>query len=57
MNRYGSCYAILNIEKHATIADIKNAYKKLAKTYHPDKNSDVTAKAEFQMINEANAIC
>ncbi|MDP4208192.1 MAG: J domain-containing protein [Bacteroidota bacterium] len=50
-------YKVLGIEKTATPADIKNAYRKLARKYHPDLNpNDKDAKANFQQINEANAV-
>ena len=50
-------YKILGIDKTATSADIKNAYRKLARKYHPDLNpNDKDAKANFQQINEANEV-
>lgn len=50
-------YKILGIDKKATEKDIKNAYRKLARKYHPDLNpNDKTAKHNFQQINEANEV-
>jgi curved DNA-binding protein len=50
-------YKILEIDKNATDADIKKAYRKLARKYHPDLNpNDVHAKKKFQQINEANEV-
>ena len=50
-------YKILGIDKTATPADIKNAYRKLARKYHPDLNpNDKDAKTKFQQINEANEV-
>jgi len=50
-------YKILGIEKTATPQDIKNAYRKLARKYHPDLNpDDRDAKKNFQQINEANEV-
>ncbi len=50
-------YKILGIEKKATANDIKNAYRKLARKYHPDLNpKDADAKKNFQQINEANEV-
>jgi len=50
-------YKILGIEKNATVADIKSAYRKLARKYHPDLNpNDADAKRNFQQINEANEV-
>ena len=50
-------YKILGIEKSATPKDIKNAYRKLARKFHPDLNpNDTDAKKNFQQINEANEV-
>ena len=48
-------YNILNINKNATKDEIKNAYKKLAMKYHPDKNIDNKEEAEekFKQVSEA----
>lgn len=48
-------YKILGIEKTATQDEIKKAYRKLARKYHPDLNpNDKEANRQFQQINEAN---
>lgn len=50
-------YKILGIEKNATASDIKKAYRKQARKYHPDLNpNDTDAKKNFQQINEANEV-
>lgn len=50
-------YKILEIQKSATEAEIKKAYRKLARKYHPDLNpNDKTAEAKFKSINEANEV-
>jgi curved DNA-binding protein len=50
-------YKILGIDKSATPKDIKNAFRKLARKYHPDLNpNDKDAKRNFQQINEANEV-
>jgi len=50
-------YKILGIEKTATAKDVKSAYRKLARKYHPDLNpNDTDAKSKFQQINEANEV-
>jgi curved DNA-binding protein len=50
-------YKLLGINKTATPKDIKNAYRKLARKYHPDLNpNDKDAKRNFQQINEANEV-
>jgi curved DNA-binding protein len=50
-------YKVLEVDKNATEADIKKAYRKLARKYHPDLNpNDAGAKKKFQQINEANEV-
>jgi curved DNA-binding protein len=50
-------YEVLGLQKNASSDDIKKAYRKLAKQYHPDANpDDATAKKKFQQINEANEV-
>jgi len=50
-------YKILGVDKTATDKDIKSAYRKLARKYHPDLNpDDKDAKRKFQQINEANEV-
>jgi curved DNA-binding protein CbpA len=47
-------YTILGLKKNASDADIKNAYRKLAKEYHPDANpGDREAERRFKEIREA----
>jgi len=50
-------YKILGIDKSASDADIKKAYRKLARKLHPDLNpDDKEAHKKFQQINEANEV-
>lgn len=54
---YIDYYKILEIDKSASQEEIKKAYRKLARKYHPDLNpKDKDAKAKFQQINEANEV-
>ena len=50
-------YSILGIDKSASEADIKKAYRKLARKYHPDVNpDDKEAEHKFKEVNEANEV-
>ena len=50
-------YKILGIEKKSTQEEIKKAYRKLARKYHPDLNpNDKEAETKFKAINEANEV-
>ena len=50
-------YAILGVSKTATADDIKRAYRKLARKYHPDLNpGDTAAEARFKDLNEAHEV-
>jgi DnaJ-class molecular chaperone len=50
-------YKILGVNRKATEEEIKKAYRKLAKTHHPDKNpNDKEAENKFKEISEAYEI-
>src|SRR6516162_1674588 len=50
-------YKILGVDKNASAEEIKKAYRKLARKYHPDLNpNDKEANRKFQQINEANEV-
>ncbi len=49
----GDLYAVLGVKRTATSNEIKSAYRRLARKYHPDVNSDPAAQSKFAQINEA----
>lgn len=50
-------YATLGVSKDASDADVKKAYRKLARTHHPDQNpGDEAAEKKFKEISEAYAV-
>lgn len=50
-------YKVLGIDKSASTAEIKKAFRKLAVKYHPDKNAgDKNAEDKFKEVNEANEV-
>src|SRR2546430_5376475 len=54
---YKDYYKILGVSKDASEKDIKQAYRKLARKYHPDVNPDnKEAEEKFKEINEANEV-
>lgn len=54
---YQDYYKTLGVDRKATPADIKKAYRRLARELHPDRNpGDKTAEARFKQVNEANEV-
>ena len=51
--KYKDYYETLGIKREATDAEIKSAYRKLARKYHPDVNKTKEAEEKFKDINEA----
>lgn len=50
---YKDYYDILGVKREATDAEIKSAYRKMARKYHPDVNKTKEAESKFKDINEA----
>jgi curved DNA-binding protein len=46
-------YKILNVESSASDAEIKTAYRRLARKYHPDVSKEKAAEEKFKSVNEA----
>ena len=51
--KYQDYYQILGVSRDASDADIKKSYRKLARQYHPDVNSEASAEEKFKQVNEA----
>ncbi len=49
-------YEILGVSKTASKDEIKSAYKKLAKQYHPDVSKEINANEKFKEVSEAYAV-
>ena len=54
---YRDYYEILGVPRSATQAEVKKAFRKLARAHHPDRNpGDPAAERRFKDVNEANAV-
>ena len=51
--KYQDYYKMFGLERNATAKDIKKAYRKLARKYHPDINKEKTAEENFKKVAEA----
>src|SRR5688500_11551118 len=53
MARHTDYYKVLGVDRKASQDDIKKAYRKLARKYHPDTNKDSGAEERFKQVSEA----
>src|SRR5438094_7391025 len=53
---YKDYYKTLGVPKNASTVDIKKAYRKLARQYHPDVNKKPEAEKKFKEVNEAHEV-
>ena len=54
--QYKDYYRILDLQRGATQGEIKQAYRKLARKYHPDVSTEREAEARFKEVNEAHEV-
>ena len=53
---YKDYYEVLGVSRDASQDEIRRAYRKLAREYHPDLNSDPDAEERFKELGEANEV-
>ncbi|MCG6859715.1 MAG: DnaJ domain-containing protein [Chromatiaceae bacterium] len=56
MLQYKDYYKILGVDRDATQDEVKRAYRKLARKYHPDVSKEPDAEERFKEVNEANEV-
>ncbi len=54
--KYKDYYQILGVARDATTEDIRKAYRRLARKYHPDVSKEPDAEERFKEVNEANDV-
>lgn len=54
--KFKDYYATLGVERNASADEIRKAYRRLARKYHPDVNKDASAESRFKEITEANEV-
>ena len=53
---YKDYYAIMGLDRDATQDEVKRAYRKLARKYHPDVSKETDAELKFKELGEANEV-
>src|SRR6266516_5332639 len=51
--KYKDYYAVMGVDRKASAEEIKNAYRKLARKYHPDVSKERDAEEKFKELGEA----
>lgn len=51
-----SFYSVLGVTEDATLAEIKSAFRRLAKQWHPDRNTGATATSKYQ-VSQLACLC
>lgn len=54
--QYKDYYQVLGVPRNASSEDIKKAYRRLARKYHPDVSKEAGAEEKFKQVNEANEV-